>query len=69
VKPLALRTPKPALPPKPERSVLDLLRSADHDDWLGPLRPWVDLCRRGMDPQEAWKQQADHQNSAAASRT
>ncbi|WP_010305710.1 hypothetical protein [Synechococcus sp. CB0101] len=38
-----------------EPSVLELLRRPDPEDWLGPLRPWVSLCRRGVDPQEAWR--------------
>jgi hypothetical protein len=36
-------------------SVLELLRRPDPNDWLGPLRPWISLCRRGIDPQEAWR--------------
>lgn len=24
------------------------------EDWLGDLRSWVDLCRKGLDPSEAW---------------
>jgi hypothetical protein len=27
----------------------------DQDDWLGDLRDWVNLCHRGVDPQEAWQ--------------
>jgi len=37
-------------------SVLELLRAPERKDWLGPLRPWVNLCWRGIDPQEAWRQ-------------
>jgi hypothetical protein len=37
-------------------SLLELLRAPEHEDWLGPLRPWVTLCQRGVDPQEAWRQ-------------
>ena len=39
-----------------QQSILTLLRTTNHPDWLGPLRAWVNLCRRGVDPQEAWKQ-------------
>jgi hypothetical protein len=42
-------------PITPEPSVLALLRRPDQEDWLGPLRPWISLCRRGVDPQEAWR--------------
>jgi hypothetical protein len=45
----------PRLNPTPT-SVLALLRRPDPEDWLGPLRPWVNLCQRGIDPQEAWRQ-------------
>ena len=41
---------------QPQPSVLELLRRPDPEDWLGPLRPWVNLCQRGFDPQEAWRQ-------------
>ena len=41
---------------QPQPSVLELLRRQDPEDWLGPLRPWVNLCHRGFDPQEAWRQ-------------
>jgi hypothetical protein len=27
----------------------------DQHDWLGDLREWVNLCHRGVDPQEAWQ--------------
>ncbi len=51
--------PLPSMPqllqPSPP-SVLELLRRPDPEDWLGPLRPWVNLCQRGIDPQEAWRQ-------------
>jgi len=43
------------LPPAPQ-AVLALLRAPDRADWLGPLRPWITLCSRGVDPQEAWRQ-------------
>jgi len=46
----------PELRPCPPLPVLQLLRHADDGDWLGPLRPWIQLCRRGLDPQEAWQQ-------------
>jgi hypothetical protein len=46
----------PELRPCPPLPVLQLLRHADDGDWLGPLRPWIELCRRGLDPQEAWQQ-------------
>ena len=36
-------------------SVLELLRAPEREDWLGPLRPWVQLCQRGVEPQEAWR--------------
>lgn len=26
------------------------------EDWLAELRPWLDLCQRGLDPHEAWRQ-------------
>ena len=26
------------------------------DDWLGALRGWVELCRHGHEPREAWQQ-------------
>jgi len=26
------------------------------EDWLGELREWVNLCHRGIDPREAWRQ-------------
>ena len=42
-------------PPTDPASVLALLRRPDPEDWLGQLRPWVNLCRRGLDPQEAWR--------------
>ena len=29
--------------------------SLDPDDWLTELRDWVNLCHRGVDPQEAWQ--------------
>jgi hypothetical protein len=47
----------PTLMPSPTNpaSVLELLRRPDPNDWLGPLRPWISLCRRGIDPQEAWR--------------
>ena len=38
-----------------QASVLELLRRPVADDWLGPLRPWVNLCRRGVEPQDAWR--------------
>jgi hypothetical protein len=41
---------------QPQPSVLELLRRPDPADWLGPLRAWVNLCQRGIDPQEAWRQ-------------
>jgi hypothetical protein len=50
VEPLVL-IPPTTNPP----SVLEILRRPDPEDWLGPLRPWVSLCRRGIDPQEAWR--------------
>jgi hypothetical protein len=50
VEPLVL-IPPTTNPP----SVLELLRRPDPNDWLGPLRPWISLCRRGIDPQEAWR--------------
>ena len=50
VEPLILIAPTTNPP-----SVLELLRRPDPEDWLGPLRPWVSLCRRGIDPQEAWR--------------
>ena len=50
VEPLVLILPTTNPP-----SVLELLRRPDPEDWLGPLRPWVSLCRRGIDPQEAWR--------------
>lgn len=31
----------------------DRIRPQD-EDWLGDLRGWVDLCRTGLDPREAW---------------
>jgi hypothetical protein len=46
--------PRPLTQAQP--SVLELLRRPDAEDWLGPLRPWVNLCHRGFDPQEAWRQ-------------
>jgi hypothetical protein len=46
--------PRPLTPAQP--TVLDLLRRPDPEDWLGSLRPWVNLCQRGIDPQEAWRQ-------------
>jgi hypothetical protein len=46
--------PRPLSPSQP--TVLELLRRPNPEDWLGPLRPWVNLCRRGVDPQEAWRQ-------------
>ena len=42
-------------PPTTRTSVLELLRRPDPEDWLGPLRSWVNLCYRGIDPQEAWR--------------
>ena len=48
------------MPHPKQPSVLELLRRPDPEDWLGPLRPWVNLCRGGMDPQEAW-QKLQHQ--------
>ena len=45
---------RPLTPAQP--TVLDLLRRPDPEDWLGSLRPWVNLCQRGIDPQEAWRQ-------------
>ena len=50
VEPLVLIQPTTTLP-----SVLELLRRPDQEDWLGPLRPWVSLCWRVIDPQEAWR--------------
>jgi len=50
--------PRPVSPSQP--SVLELLRRPNAEDWLGPLRPWVNLCRRGVDPQEAWRQLQAH---------
>lgn len=55
VEPLVL-IPPTTNPP----SVLELLRRPDQEDWLGPLRPWVSLCRRGVDPQEAWRKLQNH---------
>jgi hypothetical protein len=52
----AMTPPRPPLERSDQPSVLALLRAPDRDDWLGPLRPWVNLCRRGIDPQEAWRQ-------------
>jgi hypothetical protein len=43
-------------PTPAQQSVLALLRAPTQNDWLGPLQPWVNLCRRGVDPQEAWQQ-------------
>jgi len=43
-------------PTPAQQSVLALLRASTQNDWLGPLQPWVNLCRRGVDPQEAWQQ-------------
>ena len=39
-----------------QHSVLAQLRTPTQEHWLGPLQPWLALCRRGMDPQEAWRQ-------------
>lgn len=25
------------------------------DDWLGHLRPWIELCERGVEPFLAWR--------------
>lgn len=27
----------------------------DQEDWLGDLRSWVEVCRLGHDPREAWQ--------------
>ena len=54
----------PRLNPTPP-SVLALLRRPDPEDWLGPLRPWVNLCQRGIDPQEAWRQLQRYGRSTA----
>ena len=45
-----------APPLRNRTSVLDLLRRPEADDWLGPLRGWVQLCASGVDPEEAWQQ-------------
>ena len=50
--------PRPLSPTQP--SVLELLRRPGPEDWLGPLRPWVQLCQRGIDPQEAWQELQRH---------
>jgi hypothetical protein len=39
----------------PQQSLLEVLRAPAADDWLGPLRAWLNLCRQGIDPQEAWQ--------------
>ena len=50
-------SPLASMPPIPlQPSVLEWLRRPDPEDWLGPLRPWVNLCQLGIDPQEAWRQ-------------
>lgn len=45
-----------APPLRNDASVLELLRRREPDDWLGPLRGWVQLCASGVDPEEAWQQ-------------
>ncbi len=25
------------------------------EDWLGHLRPWIELCERGVEPFQAWQ--------------
>ena len=51
------------MPHPKQPSVLELLRRPEPEDWLGPLRPWVNLCRRGMDPQEAWRELQSRQSA------
>lgn len=29
--------------------------AATPDDWLGHLRPWIELCERGVEPFLAWR--------------
>jgi len=35
------------------------------DDWLGHLRPWIELCERGVEPFLAWRLLAGQRQGSA----
>jgi len=42
--------PLPAAAAPPARAI-----TAPPADWLGHLRPWIQLCERGVEPFLAWR--------------
>jgi hypothetical protein len=51
------RSGSPLWPSEPSRKALHpTIPGSDHQDWLGELRGWINLCHGGLEPREAWRQ-------------